>query len=96
MSLVEKLKKIKPRENSGSISSNRFDYQKNWAICKLIELSKQSDFLLAFEFYEDIIVFDSSTVPNIIDFYQVKTKNKGKQSISTLVRKNKGGGFNTW
>ena len=90
MLLKEKLKNVIPRENSGSISSNRFDYQKNWAICKLIELSKQKDFLLAFEFYEDIIVFDSSEDPKTIDFFQVKTKGKGKHSISTLLKKNKG------
>ncbi|WP_299779703.1 dsDNA nuclease domain-containing protein [uncultured Formosa sp.] len=90
MLLKEKLKNIIPRENSGSISSNRFDYQKDWAICKLIELSKQKDFLLAFEFYEDIIVFDSSENPKTIDFFQIKTKGKGKHSISTLLKKNKG------
>ncbi|UOY06566.1 DUF4297 domain-containing protein [Muricauda sp. SCSIO 64092] len=91
MSLIEKLKNVAPRENSGSISSNRFDYQKNWAICKLIELSNQEDFLLAFEFHEDIVVFNSSDNPNLIDFYQVKTKNNGKHSISSLVRKTKSG-----
>ncbi|CAM4279124.1 dsDNA nuclease domain-containing protein [Zobellia nedashkovskayae] len=90
MSLIEKLRKVAPRENSGSISSNRFDYQKDWAICKLLELSVDKDFLLAFEFYEDIIVFDSSSSPNIIDFYQVKTKGKGKHSIATLLSKKKG------
>lgn len=90
MSLINKLKSIKPRENSGSVSSNRFDYQKNWAICKLLELSEKDDFLLAFEFYEDIIIFDSSKSPNFIDFYQVKTKSKGKHSISSLTKKTKG------
>jgi len=90
MTLIKKLKTIIPRENSGSVSSNRFDYQKNWAICKLIDLSKKTDFLLVFEFYEDIIVFDSSDNPNVIDFYQVKTKEKGKHSISSLLNKTKG------
>ena len=90
MTLINKLRQIAPRENSGSVSSNRFDYQKDWAICKLIELSEKKDFLLAFEFYEDIIVFDSSSSPNTIDFFQVKTKGKGKHSISTLLSKKNG------
>ncbi|QKX06762.1 DUF4297 domain-containing protein [Aquimarina sp. TRL1] len=90
MSLTKKLKTITPRENSGSVSSNRFDFQKNWAICKLIELSEKEDFLLAFEFYEDIIVFDSSKDPNTIDFFQVKTKGKGRHSISSLLTKKNG------
>ncbi|MDY7394055.1 dsDNA nuclease domain-containing protein [Aureibaculum sp. 2210JD6-5] len=89
MSLKEKLKSIKPRENSGSVSANRFDYQKNWAICKLIDLSKENDFLLAFEYYEDIIVFNSSDNPDSIDFYQVKTNNK-HHSLSMLLRRSQG------
>lgn len=88
MNLKEKLKTIKPRENAGSMASNRFDFQKNWAICKLIELSNQNeDFILAFEFHEDIIVFDSSENPNLIDFYQIKTKNSGKFSLAILLKK---------
>lgn len=90
MSLIKKLRTISPRENSGSVSSNRFDYQKDWAISKIIDLSKNADFLLVFEFYEDIIVFDSSDNPNVIDFYQVKTKVTGKHSVSSLLKKTKG------
>ena len=88
MNLKDKLKTIKPRENAGSMASNRFDFQKNWAICKLIELSNlNEDFVLAFEFHEDIIVFDSSENPNFIDFYQIKTKNSGKFNLSALLKK---------
>ena len=88
MDLKDKLKAIKPRENAGAMASNRFDFQKNWAICKLIELSdRNEDFILAFEFHEDIIVFDSSENPNFIDFYQIKTKNTGKFNLSALLKK---------
>ncbi|MFL0154123.1 dsDNA nuclease domain-containing protein [Tenacibaculum maritimum] len=87
MDLKEKLKTIKPRENAGSTASNRFDYQKNWAICKLIELSKSnSDFLLAFEFHDDIILFNSSSNPSSIDFFQVKTKKTGKHTLNSLLK----------
>ena len=90
MSLKQKLSTIKPRENGGSIASNRFDFQKDWAICKLIELSKSnSDFILAFEFHEDIVVFDSSTNPNFIDFYQIKSKKTGKFNLNMLLSKQK-------
>lgn len=88
MNLKDKLKTIKPRENAGSMASNRFDFQKNWAICKLIELSNlNEDFVLAFEFHEDIIIFDSSENPDFIDFYQIKTKNSGKFNLSALLKK---------
>lgn len=90
MNLKDKLKTIKPRENSGSISSNRFDFQKNWAICKLIELTHSNiDFLLAFEYHEDIIIFDASDSPNKIDFFQIKTKNKGAYTLNEILKKSK-------
>ena len=88
--LKEKFKLIKPRENAGSMVSNRFDFQKNWAICKLIELAKSnSDFVLAFEYHEDIIILDSSENAKIIDFFQIKTKNKGKFSLKDLLKRTK-------
>ncbi|MCQ9635163.1 DUF4297 domain-containing protein [Chryseobacterium sp. WG23] len=90
MSLTEKFKYISPRENAGSMASNRFDFQKNWAICKLIELTNSGvDFLLAFEYHEDIIVLDSVNNPTKIDFYQIKTKDKGTYSLSNILTKKK-------
>lgn len=90
MSLKEKLKNIKPRENAGSVASNRFDFQKNWAICKLIELmGNNSDFLLAFEYHEDIVILDSSENPSTIDFFQIKTKDKGNFTLNDILKKKK-------
>lgn len=67
----------KPRENAGARSSNRFDYQKDWAIVKLTELhASGKDYLLAFEFHDDIAIFDASENPSKIEFYQVKTQDK--------------------
>ncbi|MEY8761269.1 dsDNA nuclease domain-containing protein [Chryseobacterium tongliaoense] len=90
MSLAEKFRKVKPRENAGSMASNRFDFQKNWAICKLIELmNSEVDFLLAFEYHEDIIVLDSVNNPTQIDFYQIKTKDKGSYSLKNILTRKK-------
>ncbi|MDN4011998.1 dsDNA nuclease domain-containing protein [Chryseobacterium gambrini] len=91
MSLLDKFKIVKPRENSGSMASNRFDFQKNWAICKLIELlsNGDSDFLLAFEYHEDIILLDSSSNPSQIDFFQIKTKNKGAYTLNEILKRKK-------
>lgn len=81
----------KPRENAGARSSNRFDYQKNWAIVKLIELHTTSrDYLLAFEFHEDIAVFNSSTDPTIVDFYQVKTTDNPHWKLTDFAKTKKG------
>ena len=81
----------KPRENAGARSSNRFDYQKDWAIVKLTELhATGQDYMLAFEFHEDIAVFDSPQSPTKIDFYQVKTNDKSHWNLTDFAKTKKG------
>lgn len=85
MDLKSKIFLKQPRENDGSKTSNRYDFQKDWAICKLIELhSKLDDYLLCFEFHDDIIIFDSTTDPKSLKCYQVKTKDSPHWLISAL------------
>ncbi|MCY8929856.1 DUF4297 domain-containing protein [Bacillus subtilis] len=88
------LKKIvssqKPRETSGSRSANRFDYQKDWAILKLIELHKSGeDYLLVLDYYDDIVVFDSEEEPEKVEFFQVKT-GSSNWTLKKLLKRNKG------
>ncbi|SEO51807.1 dsDNA nuclease domain-containing protein [Mucilaginibacter sp. OK283] len=83
----------KPRENAGARSSNRFDYQKNWAIVKLTELhATDQDYLLAFEFHEDIAVFDSAVDPTSVNFYQVKTTENSHWKLTDFAKTKKGKG----
>ena len=93
MNLLEKLVEIPQRESSGSLTSNRYDYQYNWSLLKLLEITKSlKDFLIVFEFCEDTIVLDSATKPQNIDFYQVKTnkqQNKLNWIISHFTKKKK-------
>lgn len=78
--------KNRPRESGGSTASNRFDFQKNWAICKILELHKNpSDYLLTLEHHDDIIIFDSSTEPKKISFFQVKTKD-GHWTLNQIIK----------
>ncbi|QLY81901.1 DUF4297 domain-containing protein [Clostridium intestinale] len=90
MSLKEELISKKPREKDGSRSSGRFDYQKDWALCKLLELHQHNDdYLLAFDFHDDIIVIDSEKNPNLIEFYQIKTKTSGNWTTTSLIQSKK-------
>src|SRR5690348_12284908 len=78
----------KVRENSGSISSNGFDYQKDWSICKLLEEHQKSkDYTLLFDFHEDLVVLDSELNPVHADFYQIKTKKTGSWTMHQLLRR---------
>ncbi|MBK6266145.1 DUF4297 domain-containing protein [Marivirga sp. S37H4] len=89
--LKQNIISTRPRENSGSSSSNRFDYQKDWAICKLLELhTNPEDYLLTLEHHDDVIIFDSSSDPTKISFYQVKTNKKNHWTLNELIKQKKG------
>jgi len=81
------------RESSGSRSSNRFDYQKNWSLCELLSLhASNEDYLMVFEHHEDVVVFDSESNPSKAIFYQVKSKSTGNWTIGALVKSSNGDG----
>lgn len=70
---MDKLKDsfVKPRDISGPRSSNRFDYQKDWAILKMMEMYEvEEDFLLVMDYYDDVVVYDSATDPENISFFK--------------------------
>ncbi|MGN7170713.1 DUF4297 domain-containing protein [Paenibacillus cellulositrophicus] len=91
MELKKLITENKPRETSGSRSSNRFGFQQDWAICKLIELhEKQDDYLLILDYHDDIVILDSETEPNQMEFYQLKTKVPGNWKINDLTKQKKG------
>ena len=64
-----------PDDNSGSRSENRFGYQINWALKRLLELEDLGrDYMIIMDYHEDVIVLDSSSKVENIDFYQIKSK----------------------
>ena len=84
---LDKFSEQKPRESSGASSSNRFDYQQNWAFCELIDLHlKGEDYLMVFEHHEDIVVLNSESSPSSAKFYQVKSKKSGNWTVNSLVK----------
>lgn len=89
--LSDLLTQTRPRENSGARSSNRFDFQKDWALCHLLLLhSSQEDYALLLEVEEDILVLDSETIPSAVEFYQVKTMNSGNWTRPRLLHRPRG------
>jgi hypothetical protein len=85
--LLDKIVTNEPRERAGSRSYNRFDFQQNWALCKIFDLhSSLYDYLVCFDYYDDIIIMDSSSNPEKISFYQVKTRNNGQWTLKELLK----------
>lgn len=90
MILEEALIERKPREIAGSTSSSRFDFQKDYSICKLLDTHlKQGDYLFLFDFQEDLVIIDSEVSPLKISFYQIKGKKSGNWSLNKLLKRNK-------
>ncbi|MDD2540917.1 MAG: DUF4297 domain-containing protein [Desulfuromonadaceae bacterium] len=92
MSLSEKLLLISCRENSGPTASNRFNYQKDWTIVKLIELhTTKSDYLIFCDYHEDVVILDSETNPTTGTFVQVKTRDSHEPWTSARLTSRKTG-----
>ena len=68
-----------PKENAGASKSLRFEYQMNWGLNKLLELENcGDDYVIAFDYHDDIIIFDKEIDATAVDFYQIKTKKNGE------------------
>ncbi len=80
-----------PRERSGSVSSNRFAFQDDWALCHLLELHLSgSDYRVVFDFHDDILVLDGSVAAQNIRFYQIKTNVNGNWTRKKLLKRKAG------
>ncbi|HBC31860.1 MAG TPA: hypothetical protein DC024_11545 [Clostridiales bacterium] len=78
----------KPREKAGATSSSRFDYQKDWSICQLLDHhNEKSDYLFVFDYQEDLMIMDSENNPEKVSFYQIKGKaNKSYWTLGELIK----------
>jgi len=91
MSLKDKISSIKPREKSGSLSASRVDFQKDWSLCKLIEIHRGGqEYVILFDWHDDLAVIYSESNPQSIEFYQVKGKKSGNWTLQDLLRGKKG------
>lgn len=87
MDLQTSLLISKARENSGSETIKRFDFQKDFSLKLIIDsyLSK-GDFVVFLEFHDDILIMDSASNPSGLEFFQVKTKaTNGNWKIKSLL-----------
>lgn len=85
MSSLDKLASILPKENAGASSSNRFEYQINWGLHRLLQLEDANeDYVMILDYHDDIVVCNSDSSEDYIDFYQIKTKTNSNWGIRNL------------
>lgn len=89
-SLLDDLVGKPQRETAGSSAASRFDYQKNWAFCEMLRRHMENaDYLVAFEFHDDVVFLEPSANPTSADFAQVKTSSSAtpRKIIDLFTRK---------
>lgn len=80
-----------PRDRSGPRSADRFVFQQNWALCKLMSLHEAGeDYLISFDHHEDVQVMDSEETPSQIEGYQIKTKGDGNWTVRAVTKQEEG------
>lgn len=83
------------REQAGSDSYNRFEYQVHWIVCHIIgKLQDNTECIIFCEFHDDMAEF--STDNQQYQFYQIKTKEDSSDwTIAEMSKrkKNKSGGY---
>lgn len=89
MDLKTEIVRKKPREKAGAHTGSMYTFQKHWGMCKLLELHRiGKDYAVVFEYHDDILVFDSSTKPKYVSFFQVKGKTtNGNWTLGKLLER---------
>jgi hypothetical protein len=91
MSLREQLAQLQPRDSAGALSADRFEYQRNWALCHLLSLHQnENDYVMTFDHHEDVTVLDCEEAPTTIRAFQIKTKQNGNWTIRSLLKQHAG------
>lgn len=92
MNFKNRLATITPRDVSGSRSSDRFVYQQTWALCRLLELhGLPDDYVMTFDYHEDVSILDAEHEPTKISAFQIKTASDN-WTIPKLIKRLSGRG----
>ena len=90
MNFEKNILNLKPREESGSKTARKYTFQKDLSLFILLSLhEKKEDYVFLFDFHEDLVVLDSASNPDKIDFFQIKSKDSGNWTIRDLTKSEK-------
>jgi hypothetical protein len=90
LTIIADLLKVPERENDGSNTLDRFDFQTAWGLTKVLRLHESdARYAVAFEFHDDIAELDDADAPERATFYQVKTSKKGTWSFAKIASRDK-------
>lgn len=91
MNLADALVKTPQDERGGEIAIRGFEYQRCWAIDELLSKHKRKEsYVFIPEYHDDILILDSTTLPQKATFAQVKTRDT-HWTITPLLKAEKEG-----
>lgn len=82
MALTNKLNDSLTKEKGGRHGGKGHEFQRYWALCHLLQVDSNPNFLLLLEFIEDVAVMNCEFTPDQIELFQVKKK-EGKSTAWT-------------
>lgn len=87
MTIDTKILSERPREESGSKTSRKYQFQKDLSLYILLkEHSNRDDYLFLFDFHEDLIISNSANTLKELECIQIKSKDKGNWTINDLTK----------
>lgn len=93
--MMSKVLTVEQREQAGSDSYNRFEYQVHWIVCHIIsKLQEDAECIVFCEFHDDMAEFSPDTQQ--YQFFQIKTKEDSSDwTIAEMSKreKKKSGGY---
>ena len=91
MTIKAKILNTKPREESGSKTSRKYQFQKDLSLYLLLqEHSTRDDYLFLFDFHEDLIISNSANALEELECIQIKSKDRGNWTINELTKRPNG------
>ncbi len=88
MDINVKILTHKPREESGSKTSRKYQFQKDLSLYLLLrEHNKREDYAFLFDFHEDLLISNSSEFLKELECYQIKSKDRNNWTIKNLTNR---------
>lgn len=85
-----KLASVVPSDSGGARAKNRFDFQRDWILCRILELYRSGqDFIVVCDYHDDVLVLNADPACATVDFFQVKTDAANRFTLASLLKRKK-------
>lgn len=77
-----------PSDTAGARAKNRFDFQRDWILCEILDLYEAGrDFVIVCDYHDDVLVVDAAPTCDVVAFFQVKTVGARRFTLKQLLKR---------